>query len=956
MIKYFSLLKIIFLSIFIFTNIFAQTNADELKNEALSEMKDGRYGEAIDLLNKYISAKPQQAQGYNLRGLCYEKRSQFELAVYDFRSARKLEPKNSEINSNLKRTTNAWYSILYNNIEGYRREIEINPNNAENYLQVGKAFKNLGEWLTAEDWYDKYLSREEPSADEIIRYTEILAKNNHIKKGEPILKKYSDKYHGDHRIWSRFGYFEMWLGKKHNALNAFEHALELRPFFKEAMDGLDRVKGKGYIYTVNDTSSRYRKYYGTYFPNKKFVYPIDKYYKILKTDSSNNEIRVSLINELMKANRMEEAYNQLQILLSDNEDSKYDSLSNAVISFRKNYYDEKIKALENNLLKNPSDKKSIEKLGEYYAITKQHDKAIKMYQDYLLLKPNDLEMHFKLAKNYAYNKDFKHALEQTNILIDKSPDSIKYKLLNAQLSVWLNRNLDEAEKDLLFILNKDPNNFQALITMGALKFQMKEYESARNYASLAEKISTDNFDLNRLKYMLDLQVKRDSEATLFNKLEKARELAFKEKCEEAITNYAEYISESKKENILLDKQIALEMANAYVCAKKYSSAIAIYDSLLKNSYDYEIDKQRGKVYFWSSDSVKALIHLKELASKNPDDAEIKLMLGDAYVQNNQPESARKIYEEMLSKAPSSFIIKQRLGWLNSASNNGSFPNYILLSPEYNLFTDNQSFLYNLRGVKLEIGVTKFLSIAGSVFNGSFNSDSVSKNLYLNIIKGHLYLRFASVFTFSSAYGRTFFNDTNSREIFQASLKAEKKDEYLFNAEYNSIDAAQLLYSSQLINNRLKADQYSFEGEYKNLNQIILSGRYSYVYVYDKNSGNDFEFKLGKEIFSDLVLGYEYHFENYKKVSAFYYSPKNFESHSLWGDVQIIKNENTNISVGAKVGLITQTNFVLREAHGTADYKILENLTIQANITAGSTIRNNDGYSSLSFFTGIYWGI
>ena len=133
----------------------AQSTADAMKAEALREMQVGRYGEAIDLLNRYISARPQQADGYNLRGLCYEKRQQFEYAVYDYRSARKLEPSNKDINANLERATQTWYTLLYNEIEGYKREIAINPNNPENYLNIGKCYKNLGQWPVAEEWYDK---------------------------------------------------------------------------------------------------------------------------------------------------------------------------------------------------------------------------------------------------------------------------------------------------------------------------------------------------------------------------------------------------------------------------------------------------------------------------------------------------------------------------------------------------------------------------------------------------------------------------------------------------------------------------------------------------------------------------------------------------------------------------------------------------------------------------------
>ncbi|MDR3610653.1 MAG: tetratricopeptide repeat protein, partial [Ignavibacteriaceae bacterium] len=174
----------VLLTLIFSSRIFAQPHIDALKKDAIKEMSAGKYGEAIDLLNRYVSARPQEAEGYNLRGLCYQKRGDYEMAVYDFRSARKLAPNNSEINNNLSATTGAWNKILFNNIEGYKREIALYPKKPVNYLNVGKCYKNLGQWLIAEEWYDKYLAMEEASPDEIIRYTEILAKNNHIQKGE----------------------------------------------------------------------------------------------------------------------------------------------------------------------------------------------------------------------------------------------------------------------------------------------------------------------------------------------------------------------------------------------------------------------------------------------------------------------------------------------------------------------------------------------------------------------------------------------------------------------------------------------------------------------------------------------------------------------------------------------------------------------------------------------------
>ncbi len=132
--------------IFFSSSVLSQnTNLAKFKSEALQLMNSGRYGEAIDVLNKLVSANPNSGEGFNLRGTCYEKRGNYEYAVYDYRTAKKIKPNDDEIASNLIRATSDWYKLLYNKIEGHKREIAINPNAAKNYLDIGKCYKNLRE-------------------------------------------------------------------------------------------------------------------------------------------------------------------------------------------------------------------------------------------------------------------------------------------------------------------------------------------------------------------------------------------------------------------------------------------------------------------------------------------------------------------------------------------------------------------------------------------------------------------------------------------------------------------------------------------------------------------------------------------------------------------------------------------------------------------------------------------
>ena len=87
----------------------------------------------------------------------------------------------------------------------------------------------MDEFQKAEEYYDKYLSQvPETSPDEILRFTEILGKNNKIKKGEKILKEYTDKYPDDWRLHSLYSEMVSQLDP-HKALAMRQQLLETNP-------------------------------------------------------------------------------------------------------------------------------------------------------------------------------------------------------------------------------------------------------------------------------------------------------------------------------------------------------------------------------------------------------------------------------------------------------------------------------------------------------------------------------------------------------------------------------------------------------------------------------------------------------------------------------------------------------------------------------------------------------
>lgn len=947
---------IIFILLGLCFTVNGQNEINELKTEAQSEMQSGRYGEAIDLLNKYISARPQEADGYNLIGLCYEKQQRYEDAVYNFRLAKKLEPGNSYINTNLNRATNSWYKLLYNEIEGFKREIAINPKNPNNYLAIGKAYKNLGKWLVAEEWYDKYLTLVHASPDEIIRYSEILGKNNHISKGWPILKKYTEEYPNDQRLWSRFGYFSLWLGKYRTAVKAFENALALKPYFKEAINGLDLAKGKGYVYTINDTTYRYYNY-GLSLGRSRFVYPIDRYYRILKKNPFNNKIRLRLIKDLYKANRFEEANQQIQIL----ENAKYDStqvaqISQLVDSLQTVYYNAQVIKYKEILAKDSLNKNAVLKLGQAYNKLQEYDSAMAVYENYLNVYPDDKDILYYYAEVEANNRDYFKAQETVKHLLKLEPDNLKYQLFMAELDGWTGQNFGEAKKYLQNVLTKEPDNLRALVAMSFINMQQNDFSLAENYMEKVKSIYPNSSQLKSLQSALTLNQFRYKQEKNYAILSEAEKLYSSNKCKEALSKYEEFLKNSPP-NPIIEK----EFADVNVCAGNYQKAVDIYTELLKNNYDFNIDYSRATTYYAMGDSIKALKSFQRLAEKQPDNFYASLYLGDSYARMKEYDKARDVYDRMeksmkLDSAQSS-VVEQRYKWLPVTGFRGmlsSFPIYTLITPYGSYYSDNLGIKNNIEGLRADLGLTTFLSIGAEAFRTNLTSDS--SHINANTIRFGLTFRLSSISTFGVNFGNTYYLNSIHRPVTDIFFRSEETNHYSIYGNYSRMDASQIIYAPYLIGTRLTANLFRIGGYYQIISGIKFSAGYSNFGFQDGNNGYALSLRLGKYFYKDFILGYEFYDSGFRTQTTHYFSPRNYSSNNVWADWDIIHDSKSTVTIGGLIGFVENSNYILRQAYVNASVRIISRLTIQGRISGGSSFQNVVGYSSFSANLTAYWAL
>lgn len=937
--------------------------AQDYKALGTKLMGEGKFGEAIDAFSKFITLNAQNPEGYNLRGQCFEKRNQLMEAVYDFRFAVRLQPSNKGYNDNLNRAQNKWFDELKNRIKGFQREIAINPNKPKNYLEIGICYRHLGEWIKAEEWYDKYLAMEEASPDEVIRYTEILAQNKHLEKGEIILKRYVDKYPNDHRLWSRYGYFSYWLGKNQQAKFAFETTLKLRPFFREAMEGLDLVIGKEFIYTFGDTT----QYKESQKQQIEQEFAIDKYYRILKANPKDVNTRYLLIEELLKAERYEEALQQVQILGTyQSGEPKYEAVFEKVKTSREAFYLKKIDEYKILNEKSPDDKKVIKELVRLYSNMSMYDEALAVLDAYFERHPedDDCDLKFDYAQVSSNDQSYYTAVEYLDPCIEKNPGNLEAKMLRALIAVWLDEesNLPMAEEYLNENIKAKPNNVIPLIGLASLKIKIKQFDEARNLIEQIKKIDPNVPEIQVLSSNLETGILRAKEEELFASLEVGREKFREGDCTGAIEVYDTFYGQHEG-----NRTINKEYADILGCAKEYDRAIEQYDKLLAEGYDPLIDLDRAKTFFYKEDYQTALIELNRLYAENNVDFSAALFRGDCYAQIGEYDMAEEIYDSLLAAETDSVKIQfivQRQGWLPKTGIDAifeNFPLYSLVNPSASYFADNLDFSYVNYSIGVEFGVLDFLSVGASGFKGDLKSAYTTQ--LFNGSKFSVFLRPYGPVTVGGSYGTmSFFSPAVDQPMYDAFIRIGNLDTsmYYVQGSYFKQDAATILYSPNLVagfgtnQRRFTTELYKFEGFYKTNTKFRISLNYTFLVIEDGNKGANLELRLGRYFLPELLAGYEYYTSVFARKSNLYFSPTDYSSHSVFADWNFFKDESFDFRTGGRFGIISQNNYWLREVYALFSYAPVKTLRLQLRGQLGNTVKDITGYSSRALNFTMFW--
>jgi tetratricopeptide (TPR) repeat protein len=413
-----------------------------------------------------------------------------------------------------------------------------------------------------------------------------------------------------------------------------------------------------------------------------------------------------------------------------------------------------------------------------------------------------------------------------------------------------------------------------------------------------------------------------------------------------------------------EKNILLEYAAYNTDAKRYKAAIKTYDRILQMGPDFDVASLRAVNYLAVGDTLKAMEELNVLKTERPYDFSANFYIGDIYERMKKNDDAINLYESMIDANSKNLanldssqisVFQTRLGYLKSGNQYGTaFMGNLSLSPFAAFYSDNQNFHLSIFGGRIETGVIKFLSIGASF--ARYNITSLAEQRNLTSFMGHVMFSYDNFYA-SAGLGQTKSLSSSQNNVFQIVTRYEKKNDFGLGLSYEKNDARVILYSPFLLNTNISAGLLRFTGNYFITPSFSLYGYYNYIKVSaDSNAGHDLRIRTDKSVDDIIHVGYEYNYINYSRISVLYYSPRNFQSHSIWADWNTYKDQKISLHIGGKLGYIPSYDFILREIYGEAMYHPVQMFTISGRISNSGSIRFGTGYNFWAGYLSCYLSI
>lgn len=243
--------------------------------QARSKVLKGGARENLASLSEIVRRNPQNVNALNMRGTAFAKNRQFKRALADFNAAIDLDPQYYQAYANralvhgrMKRDDLARadydaslrlspeYTAAYLGrgrlfmknrnyamaLADFRRTIELNPSSAMGYFQRGSTFQLMGQHENAVSDYDVAIGLKPNTPEPYFArgQSRFALQQYELAYDDFYIAAKRDK--GNARAWAFRGLSAERFGDPKKAVRAYRRALQVKPRYKPALDGMKRLK------------------------------------------------------------------------------------------------------------------------------------------------------------------------------------------------------------------------------------------------------------------------------------------------------------------------------------------------------------------------------------------------------------------------------------------------------------------------------------------------------------------------------------------------------------------------------------------------------------------------------------------------------------------------------------------------------------------------------------------
>ena len=213
-------------------------NALNMRGTAFA--KSGSYDRALADFNAAIGIDPQYFQAYGNRALLYVSMRRYALARADYEKALSLSPGYTAayLGRGRLHMQNKNYAMA---LADFRKVIKLDPSNAIAYFQRGSTYQLMGQHENAVSDFDVAIGLKPDSPQP------YFARGQSRFALQQYETAYDDFYvaakrgKGNARAWTYRGLSAERFGDPKKAVRAYRRALQVKPYFKPALEGMKRL-------------------------------------------------------------------------------------------------------------------------------------------------------------------------------------------------------------------------------------------------------------------------------------------------------------------------------------------------------------------------------------------------------------------------------------------------------------------------------------------------------------------------------------------------------------------------------------------------------------------------------------------------------------------------------------------------------------------------------------------